>query len=90
MKMTAALAALLPRPAIANCIPPWQTQLACKWLSVTPAPSFAAFAEPKNHLRLKEGFTPQSPPSQTAQKTLKSLASVPCLELKEKRQDECE
>lgn len=51
---------------------------------------FRRIAEPKNRLRLKEGFTPQSPPSQTAQKTLKSLASVPCLELKEKRQDECE
>ncbi|WP_338665920.1 hypothetical protein VQH23_12215 [Pararoseomonas sp. SCSIO 73927] len=57
MKMPAALAmTMLPSLAMANCIPPWQTQFACNIPERNARVEFCRIAEPQRHPRRQEVY----------------------------------
>jgi hypothetical protein len=50
------LAALIPLPAAANCIPPWQTQFACNIPERNARAEFCHLADPKANPDKKEAY----------------------------------
>ena len=51
-----ALTAFIPLPAMANCIPPWQTQFACNIPERNARAEFCRIADPKAHPDKKEAY----------------------------------
>ena len=51
-----ALTTFLPLPAMANCIPPWQTQFACNIPDRDARVEFCRIADPKAHPDKKEAY----------------------------------
>lgn len=52
----AALLCLLPLPAAANCIPPWQTHFACDIPERNARAEFCRIAAPSAHPDKNEGY----------------------------------
>ncbi|MCT7663164.1 hypothetical protein [Shinella kummerowiae] len=50
------LAALLSSPALANCVPPWQTQFACNIPERNARAEFCRIAAPVDHPSKKEAY----------------------------------
>lgn len=51
-----AMATLMASPALANCIPPWQTQFACNIPERNARAEFCRIAEPGEHPGKKEAY----------------------------------